>query len=128
MPVSATDVPVGAFTPSTDHSPSPTTIKVSPRPLKMRRNFSRADVHPFDEISWERRPATITDEAGNVVFEQPQAEVPAFFSQLAVKVVVSKYFYGELGTAERETSFRQLVHRVSRTIADWGLKDGIFDS
>jgi ribonucleoside-diphosphate reductase alpha chain len=41
-------------------------------------------------------------------------------------VVVSKYFYGEQNTSERETSVRQLIHRVCRTIADWGIKDGYF--
>ncbi|MCB0879752.1 MAG: vitamin B12-dependent ribonucleotide reductase, partial [Thermoleophilia bacterium] len=43
-------------------------------------------------------------------------------------VVVSKYFYGEPGTNEREKSVRQLIHRVTRTIADWGIADGYFDS
>ena len=43
-------------------------------------------------------------------------------------MVVSKYFYGENGTPEREHSVRQLIHRVSRTIADWGLEDGYFAS
>jgi ribonucleoside-diphosphate reductase alpha chain len=46
---------------------------------------------------------------------------------LATKVVVSKYFYGEQNTGERETSVRQLIHRVCRTIADWGVRDGYFD-
>jgi ribonucleoside-diphosphate reductase alpha chain len=45
---------------------------------------------------------------------------------LATNVVVSKYFYGENGTPERETSVRQLIHRVTRTIADWGIADGYF--
>ena len=45
---------------------------------------------------------------------------------LATKVVVSKYFYGEQNTPERETSVTQLIHRVCRTIADWGVKDGYF--
>src|SRR5207237_4931920 len=53
-------------------------------------------------------------------------EVPKSWSVLATKVVVSKYFYGEQGTSERETSVRQLIHRITRTIADWGVKDGYF--
>ncbi len=52
--------------------------------------------------------------------------MPKAWSLLATKVVVSKYFYGEQGTAERETSVRQLIHRICRTIADWGVKDGYF--
>ena len=55
-------------------------------------------------------------------------EVPKTWSILATKVVVSKYFYGENGTAEREHSVRQLVRRVTRTIADWGKRDGYFAS
>jgi len=52
--------------------------------------------------------------------------VPKSWSVLATKVVVSKYFYGEQNTSERETSVRQLIHRICRTIADWGVKDGYF--
>lgn len=94
----------------------------------LERYFSTAGVHPFDQIEWERRTAVITDEKGEVVFEQNDVEVPAAFSQLATKVVVSKYFYGELGTDQRETSFKELVHRVTRTIADWSFEDGVFDT
>ena len=50
------------------------------------------------------------------------------WSQLATNVVVSKYFYGEINTPERESSVRQLVHRVTRTIADWGKEDGYFET
>ena len=63
---------------------------------------------------------------GQVVFEQNDVEMPRFYSQLATKVIVSKYFYGEQGTDERENSMKQLVHRVSRTIADWAIKDKVF--
>ena len=55
-------------------------------------------------------------------------EVPADWSQLASNVVVSKYFYGEKGKPQREQSVRQLIHRVTRTIADWGKADGLFAS
>jgi ribonucleoside-diphosphate reductase alpha chain len=94
--------------------------------LAIRRVFSTAGVHPFDQLEWDKRSAEITDDNGNVIFKQDNVEVPKNWSVLAAKVVVSKYFYGELGTPERETSVRQLVHRVTRTIADWGLKDGYF--
>ena len=77
-------------------------------------------------MEWERRTAEITDDAGKVIFKQENVEVPKSWSLLATKVVVSKYFYGEQGTAERETSVRQLIHRICRTIADWGVKDGYF--
>ena len=94
--------------------------------LSIQRTFSDPRTHPFDQVEWERRVAEITDDAGKVVFKQDNVEVPKEWSQLATKVVVSKYFYGEQGTPERETSVRQLIHRICRTIADWGVKDGYF--
>jgi len=94
--------------------------------VKVDRVFSNAKTNPYDEKEWDLRTAEITDEGGNVIFKQENVEVPADWSQLATKVVVSKYFYGEQGTPERETSVRQLIHRVARTIADWGVKDGYF--
>jgi ribonucleoside-diphosphate reductase alpha chain len=94
--------------------------------LTLRRVFSDARTKPFDQIEWDRRTAEITDDAGKVIFKQENVEVPASWSPLATKVVVSKYFYGELNTEERETSVRQLIHRITRTIADWGVKDGYF--
>lgn len=83
--------------------------------------------NPFDTVSWEKRTATIKSDAG-VVFEQTNCEFPATWSQLAVNVVASKYFYGEPNTPERETSIKNLIHRVSRTIADWGIADNYFCS
>jgi ribonucleoside-diphosphate reductase alpha chain len=81
---------------------------------------------PFETVDWEVRTAAIKGEAGEVLFEQNDCEVPAGWSQLATNVVCSKYFYGEVGTPQREKSVRQLIHRVSRTIADWGASDGYF--
>lgn len=94
--------------------------------LRIERVFSDPAVSPFDQIEWEKRTAEITDDAGKVIFKQEDVEVPKSWSVLATKVVVSKYFYGELNTPERETSVRQLIHRVCRTIADWGVKDRYF--
>ncbi len=95
--------------------------------LSMERVFSDPTKDPFEQVEWERRTAEITDDAGKVIFKQENVEVPKSWSLLATKVVVSKYFYGEQGTSERETSVRQLVHRICRTIADWGIKDGYFN-
>ena len=81
-------------------------------------------VDPFDTVEWELRSAQIKDENGELLFEQRDCEIPAGWSQLATNVVVSKYFYGEVETTERESSVRQLIHRVTRTIADWAVQDG----
>ena len=94
--------------------------------VRVERVFSDPKVKPFDQIEWDRRTAEITDDAGKVIFKQENVEVPKSWSLLATKVVVSKYFYGELNTPERETSVRQLVHRIARTMADWGVADGYF--
>ena len=83
---------------------------------------------PLETVEWELRSAAIKDESGGVLFEQRNCEIPKDWSQLATNVVVSKYFYGENGTPQRERSVRQLVHRVARTIADWGTADGYFAS
>ncbi len=107
---------------------TPWTASRSVKPIKIDRYFSDPDTHPFDQLEWDLRTATITDENGDIVFEQENVEVPAGISQLATKVVVSKYFYGELGSEEREKSFKELVHRVARTIADWAYRDGVLES
>lgn len=95
--------------------------------LKIDRVFSDASVNPFDQVKWDSRTAEITGDGGRVIFRQENVEVPENWSQLATKVVCSKYFYGDPTNAdEREYSVRQLIHRVTRTIADWGVKDGYF--
>ncbi len=116
--------------PSTQSPESETVLEESNRGrgLEIQKTFAKQGVHPFDELKWERREATITDEKGEVIFEQKDVEVPKDWSMLATKVVVSKYFYGENGTPEREYSVRQLIHRVARTLADWGFEDGYFQS
>jgi ribonucleoside-diphosphate reductase alpha chain len=100
--------------------------------LRFERVFSDAAVAPFDQVEWERRIAEITDDSGKVIFKQDDIEVPKSWSALATKIAVSKYFYGDIANGTdpykggRETSVRQLIHRVTRTIADWGLADGYF--
>jgi len=96
--------------------------------LEIQNVFATPGVHPFDELEWEKRSARIADSKGNTIFEQTDVEVPSSWSALATNVVVSKYFYGENGTDERESSARELVHRVTRTIADWGREDGVFET
>src|ERR1700678_3829467 len=83
---------------------------------------------PYDEIPWEMRTASIGNDKGSVIFEQRDVEVPPDWSQTATNIVASKYFYGKMGSPDRETSVAQLVERVVHTIADWGKKDGYFQS
>ena len=98
------------------------------RGLKVSRRFTTSGKDPFDQVQWERRSATIQNEKGELVFEQRDVEVPKSWSQMATNVVVSKYYRGTVGTPERENSIRQLISRVTYTIADWGKAGGYFDS
>jgi len=96
------------------------------RGISFRRFFTKPGIHPFDEIEWELRTASIQNEKGKTIFEQRNVEVPKDWSMTATNIVASKYFHGKIGTAERESSVRQLVSRVADTITQWGLEDGYF--
>lgn len=102
------------------------------RGLRFARVFSDAKIAPCDQLEWERRTAEITDDSGKVIFKQENIEVPKSWSPLATKIAVSKYFYGDIANGTdpykggRETSVRQLINRVTRTITNWGIADGYF--
>ena len=96
--------------------------------IAIQRYFTVPGIHPFEKVEWERRTANITDMKGEVIFEQTDVEVPTFWSQTATNIVAHKYFHGTLGTPQRETSVKQLLERVARTMTDWGKRDGYFAS
>src|SRR4051812_27231130 len=95
--------------------------------IGIRRHFSTEGVDPYDEVTWERRDARITNyRDGTVAFEQLGVEFPVGWSQNATNIVAQKYFRGTLGTPERESSLKQVIDRVADTITDWGVRDGYF--
>lgn len=101
--------------------------------LSISRTFTQDGQSPFDTVVWERRDAAIKNHTGKAIFEQKNVEFPTTWSVLATNVVASKYFYGDLSRngedpAEggRESSLRQLIHRVTRTITDAGMEAGYF--
>ncbi len=101
--------------------------------LHIERVFSEKGQSPFDALAWDRRDAAIKNQHGDAVFEQKDVAFPESWSPLAANVVASKYFYGDVeqsGTdpskGGREHSLRQLIHRVTRTIADWGAEQHYF--
>src|SRR6059058_5530061 len=95
--------------------------------IGIRRHFTRPDTDPYDEVLWERRDARITNfRDGTVAFEQTGVEFPVSWSQNATNIVAQKYFRGQLGSIERESSLRQVADRVVDSITAWGRKDGYF--
>ncbi len=95
--------------------------------IGIRRHFTTEGVHPYDEPTWERRDARITNfKDGSVAFEQLGVEFPTTWSLNATNIVAQKYFRGTPGTVERESSLRQVIDRVADTITQWGLEGGYF--
>jgi ribonucleoside-diphosphate reductase alpha chain len=94
--------------------------------VSFRRRYTQPGQDPYALVEWERRDAVIGNEKGEKIFEQKGVEVPKAWSQTATNVVVSKYFRGQLGTPERETSVRQLISRVVDTMLGWGREGGYF--
>lgn len=84
--------------------------------LRIERIHTTPGVHPYDEVSWERRDVVMTNwRDGSVNFEQRGVEFPDFWSVNAVNIVTSKYFRGAVGTPQREVSLKQLIDRIVKT-------------
>ncbi|MGH3301156.1 MAG: adenosylcobalamin-dependent ribonucleoside-diphosphate reductase, partial [Streptosporangiaceae bacterium] len=97
------------------------------RGLTLRRIYTRDGVHPYDEVTWERRDVVMTNwRDGSVNFEQRGVEFPDFWSVNAANIVTTKYFRGAPGTTQREWSLKQLVDRVVGTYAAAGREHGYF--
>jgi len=95
--------------------------------VSVGRRFTEPGVSPFDAIEWEIRDAIIGDPE-KPAFEQRGVEFPKSWSQNATNIVAQKYFRGQLGSPERESSVKQMVGRVAGTIAGWGRELGYFAS
>ncbi len=106
-----------------NHDEAPAT-KVYNQGLRFHRHFTTAGVHPFDAIKWERRTSVIMNPDGSVVFRADDVEVPTSWSQLATDIAVSKYFRKAGVNGGAETSARQLISRVAKTIRESGEEQG----
>ncbi len=95
--------------------------------LTIERLYTTPGVHPYDEVTWERRDVVQTNwKTGEIVFEQRGAEFPDYWSVNASTIVTTKYFRGAVGTPEREHSLRQLIDRVVLTYVKAGREHGYF--
>ncbi len=98
--------------------------------MKLSRHFTQPAVDPLDAIEYDKRRSVITNPDGSIVFEAKDAEIPRGWSQLATDILVSKYFRraGLPGPVGRETSSRQVFHRIVHSIRGFGEQKGYFDS
>jgi ribonucleoside-diphosphate reductase alpha chain len=95
--------------------------------LKIQRIHTRPGVHPYDQVTWERRDVVMTNwRDGTINFEQKGVEFPGFWSVNAANIVTTKYFRGAVGTSQREWSFKQLVDRVVNVYTATGKENGYF--
>jgi ribonucleoside-diphosphate reductase alpha chain len=95
--------------------------------LKIKRVFTTAGVHPYDEVTWERRDVVMTNwRDGSINFEQRGVEFPSEWSINATNIVTTKYFRGAVGQPQRESSLRQLIDRVVLTYGAAGREHGYF--
>ncbi|MEE6263006.1 vitamin B12-dependent ribonucleotide reductase [Plantactinospora sonchi] len=95
--------------------------------LKVERVWTTEGVHPYDEVTWERRDVVMTNwRDGSINFEQRGVEFPDSWSVNAANIVTTKYFRGAVGTPEREWSLKQLIDRVVTTYRAAGEQHGYF--
>ncbi|HEY1688463.1 MAG TPA: vitamin B12-dependent ribonucleotide reductase [Solirubrobacteraceae bacterium] len=95
--------------------------------VRIQRRFTSPEAHPFETVEWEQRDAVI-GHGERIAFEQRGVEFPKSWSQNATNIVAQKYFRGQIGRPERESSVRQMISRVAGTIATWGRERGYFAS
>jgi ribonucleoside-diphosphate reductase alpha chain len=113
----------------TETASGPATRKGRRKGLKINRIHTTAGVHPYDQVTWERRDVVMTNwRDGSVNFEQHGVEFPDFWSVNATNIVTTKYFRGAVGTPRREWSLKQLVDRVTDVYTTTGKEHGYFAS
>jgi ribonucleoside-diphosphate reductase alpha chain len=106
--------------------PGKSTAK-SNKGLVLERIYTTPGVHPYDEVTWERRDIVQSNwKSGEVIFEQRGVEYPDFWSINASTIVTTKYFRGAVGAENREWSLKQVIDRVVMTYTKAGKENGYF--
>lgn len=101
--------------------------------LQFRRRFTSDTVNVFDMFEYDYRTSVIRNPSGEVVFEMNNVEVPKQWSQIATDILAQKYFRKAGvpqpdGSTGRETSAKQVAHRLANCWRVWGEKYGYFAS
>lgn len=95
--------------------------------LQVARRFTRPGFNPLDEVEYAKRDSLITNSDGSVVFRMEGVEVPKGWSQLAVDILVSKYFRKRgVPRTEGEKSAKHVVARITKAIRDSGCEIGAY--
>jgi ribonucleoside-diphosphate reductase alpha chain len=116
-------------TPAGDAGSAPRSRAKGTSGMRIERVWTTEGVHPYDEVTWQRRDVVMTNwRDGSVNFEQRGVEFPESWSVNAANIVTTKYFRGALGTPQRESSLRQLIDRVVRTYRSAGEQFGYFST
>ena len=107
--------------------------KKTAQKLTFGRRFTREGVTPFDMFQYDYRTSVIRNPSGEVVFEMTNVEVPSHWSQIATDILAQKYFRKAGvpqpdGTLGRETSSKQVAHRMANCWRVWGERNGYFQS
>ncbi len=93
---------------------------------RIERRYTEEGKHPADTVAWELRSASIKDSTGKSIFGKEQIETPVTWSKTATDVVASRYLQGDENEQVDGDSIRNMIGRVARSIADWGLEQGVF--
>jgi len=101
--------------------------------MPLVRFLTQEGKNPFEfdiygnPIRWVSDVVSVNDDSGKVVFTQEGVRRPDFWSPLAIKVVASKYFWGDQKKNERENSVEMLIGRVSRFFGRQAVKQKYFN-
>jgi ribonucleoside-diphosphate reductase alpha chain len=95
------------------------------------RQYTRDEVSAYDMFEYDYRTSVIRNPNGEKVFEMTNVEVPKHWSQIATDILAQKYFRkagvpqpdGSIG---RETSIKQVAHRLAHCWRTWGEGNGYF--
>jgi len=101
--------------------------------LAFARHFTSDKVNVYDMFEYDYRTSIIRNPSGEVVFEMTNVEVPKQWSQIATDILAQKYFRKagvpqQDGTLGRETSAKQVAHRMAHCWRVWGERYGYFAS
>jgi ribonucleoside-diphosphate reductase alpha chain len=99
--------------------------------LRFERKFTTENTSPFDMFEYDYRTSVIKNPNGEVVFEMNNVEVPKQWSQIATDILAQKYFRKAGvpqpdGSTGRETSAKQVAHRMANCWKVWGMRYGYF--